>query len=158
MKLGLPSGETTNKIIKGVAIAGGIFVVYKVLDHFVFSKEDNITKKEVTDDIKKLEKQGITLSYALSQYEIWASQILQALNTVVFMENEEAIIRILGYMKNDADILQLIKAFGKRELDGGLFMNKGSGTLPEVIAFALDEDEIKVVNLGFQRRGLKYRF
>lgn len=158
MKLALPSGDTTNKIIRGVAIAGGIFVVYKVLDHFVFSREDDITKKDVTDDIKILEKKGITLSYTKSQYEVWASQLYQAVNTNIFSTNQEAIIRILGYMKNDADILQLIKAFGKRTLEGGLFMNKGDGTLPELVGFALDEDEIKVVNLGFQRRGLKYRF
>lgn len=158
MKLTLPSGDTTNKIIRGVAIAGGIFVVYKVLDHFVFSKEENITKKDVGKDIDLLKKQGITLSYTLSQYEIWASQLLQAINTNIFSTNTEVVIRILGYMKNDADILQLIKAFGNRELEGGLFMNKGKGTLPELVGFALDEDEIKVVNLGFQRRGLTYRF
>lgn len=158
MKVGLPSGETTNKIIRGVAIAGGIFVVYKVLDYYVFSKEENITKQDVKKDIDLLKKQGITLSYPLSQYEIWSSQILQAVNTIMFMQDEEAIMRILGYMKNDADILQLVKAFGKRQLEGGLFMNKGDGTLPELIQFALDNDEIKVVNLGFQRKGITYRF
>lgn len=78
MKLALPSGDTTNKIIRGVAIAGGIFVVYKVLDHFVFSRTEDITKKDVTDDIKILEKKGVTLSFPKSQYEVWASQLLQA--------------------------------------------------------------------------------
>jgi hypothetical protein len=154
----LPSGDGLSKVFKGAAILGGVYIAYQLLDKFVLSREDDITKKDVNKDLTALGKAGITKSYKDSQYEIWASQLYGAINTIVFGIDEDAIIRILGYMKNDADILQLIKAFGTRELEGGLFRNKGNGTLPELVAFALNEDEIKVVNLDFQRKRITYRF
>ena len=154
----VPSSTGITKVLKGAAIVGGVYVVYKILDKFVLNKEDDLSQREVSDDLTKLQKAGITQSYSDSQFEIWASQLYAAINTNVFATDEDAIIRILGYLKNDADVLKIIKVFGTRELEGGLFMNKGNGSLPELVGFALDEDEIKVVNLAFQRKGIKYRF
>jgi hypothetical protein len=57
------------------------------------------------------------LSYPLSQYDEWANSLYSAM----FRSgtDEEPIYRIMGYMKNNADVLQLIKAFGVRKAGWG---------------------------------------
>ena len=51
----------------------------------------------------------------------------------------------MGYMKNDADVLQLIKAFGARPAGGGqLFI--GNATLGEWFDDELTSTEIGIIN------------
>jgi hypothetical protein len=82
------------------------------------------------------------LSYPISQYDEWAN----ALHTAMYSygTDEQAIYRIMGYMKNNTDVLQLIKAYGvKKENTIGI---SGEGTLSEWLTNELDSTEIGIVN------------
>ena len=66
----------------------------------------------------------------------------------------------MGYMKNDADVLQLIKAYGVRPAGGGqLFI--GNATLNEWFSDELDSTEIGIINKTLAAKNnpsIKYRF
>jgi hypothetical protein len=83
------------------------------------------------------------LSYPLSQYDEWANSLYSAM----FRSgtDEEPIYRIMGYMKNNADVLQLIKAFGVRKAGWGQSF-VGNGTLNEWLSDELDTTELGIVN------------
>lgn len=89
------------------------------------------------------------LSYPLSQYDIWANQLKQAMFD--WGTNEEAIFSVFSKMKNDADVLQLIKSFGvwKIEARYGIplpFETTGTATLGEALIDELSSSDIGIIN------------
>lgn len=111
----------------------------------------------INTDIKEQAKKT-PLSYPLSVYETYAQDLYGAMYQ--FGTNEDTIFRIMGYMKNDADVLQLIKAFGVRPAGGSqLFI--GNATLNEWFSDELDTTDIGIINKTLASKNnptIKYRF
>jgi hypothetical protein len=111
----------------------------------------------ISSDIKEQAKKT-PLSYPLSVYETYAQDLYGAMYR--FGTDEDTIFRIMGYMKNDADVLQLIKAYGVRPAGGSqLFI--GNGTLNEWFSDELDTTDIGIINKTLASKNnpsIKYRF
>jgi hypothetical protein len=111
----------------------------------------------INTDIKEQAKKT-PLSYPLSVYETYAQDLYGAMYR--FGTDEDTIFRIMGYMKNDADVLQLIKAFGVRPAGGSqLFI--GNATLNEWFSDELDTTDIGIINKTLASKknpSINYRF
>ena len=111
----------------------------------------------ISTDIKEQAKKT-PLSYPLSVYDTYAQDLYGAMYRA--MTEEDTIYRIMGYMKNDADVLQLIKAFGVRKAGAGQ-MFAGNGTLNEFFSDELDSTDIGIINKTLASKNnptIKYRF
>ena len=111
----------------------------------------------INADIKEQAKKT-PLSYSLSVYETYAQDLYGAMYR--FGTDEDTIFRIMGYMKNDADVLQLIKAYGVRPAGGGqVFV--GNATLNEWFSDELDTTDIGIINKTLAAKknpSINYRF
>jgi hypothetical protein len=111
----------------------------------------------ISTDIKEQAKKT-PLSYRLSVYDTYAQDLYGAMYRA--MTEEDTIYRIMGYMKNDADVLQLIKAFGVRKAGAGQFF-LGNATLNEWFSDELDSTEIGIINkilASKKNPSITYRF
>ena len=150
--------QDTPQWAKGVialAAIGGGYLLYRNIKKTIDAKkggsggEGGVPASKLPSNINQditIAAKKSPLSYRLSQYDEWAS----ALHNAMFGcgTDEDTIYRIMGYMKNDTDVLQLIKAFGVRKEPKRLFVPcpYGEGTLSEYLTNELDKTEIGIVN------------
>ena len=135
------------KGVIAVAAIGAGYLIYRAVKKKADEKSgvkplSSSLPANINTDIQTEAKKN-PLSYSLSQYNEWAN----ALYSAMFMSgtDEEVIYRIMGYMKNNADVLQLIKSFGVRKAGWGQSF-LGDGTLTEWLSDELDTTEIGIVN------------
>lgn len=145
----------TPLIITGVALAG--YIGYRVWRKRNPSDESSLTKDEKDAKLK-----GQVLSYTLSSYQGLANTIFNAWfqNFNIFNPVDEAIIlSTFNKMKNDLDVVQLIRAFGKRRapIAFGSFLTSDV-TLPEWLSIGLDAKEITAVNDVLSKKGISFKF
>ena len=162
--------KDTPQWAKGVialAAIGGGYLLYRGITKGIKKKSDEAKgikpsssselPANISTDIKEQAKKT-PLSYPLSVYETYAQDLYGAMYR--FATDESTIYRIMGYMKNDADVLQLIKAYGVRPAGGGqLFI--GNATLNEWFSDELDTTEIGIINKTLASKNnpsIKYRF
>lgn len=118
-------------------------------------REDRIKQDEA--EAAKTQK----LSYPLSSYQGYADKIFTGWSTnynPFDRLNEEPIYEVFKAMKNDLDILELIKAFGKRREPTAIIGLLNNVALPEWLAVGMDTDEIDQINKILASKGIKYRF
>ena len=162
--------QDTPQWAKGVialAAIGGGYLLYRGITKGIKKKSDEAKgiktsssselPANISTDIKEQAKKT-PLSYQLSVYDTYAQSLYGAMYR--FATDESTIYRIMGYMKNDADVLQLIKAYGVRPAGGGqLFI--GNATLNEWFSDELDSTEIGIINKTLAAKNnpsIKYRF
>jgi hypothetical protein len=102
------------------------------------------------DDLRKL---GQTPSYSDTSYVGFADKINSA-GVTGFGTDENAIYDVFQQMKNDADVLKLIAAFGNRRIEFSLAWAGLSGWLRS----ELDAREIAKINAILAGKGITYRF
>ena len=149
---------------KGVAIIGigaaAYFLFQKINATATNVKKNADAKKslsEVTDDISELNKNGVKPSYTDSQYRSWADSLFTCF---------EGFGTCFGYMtifqnmKNDADVLKLIQAYGVRTIPSGKFnpMPDFRGTLPQALRDEVQTINIWGINQILKNRGITYKF
>ena len=108
--------NNANPYIQYAILGGGIFLTYKIYK-LMFKTEqeqsnkliESQTQKELTNYLKNTK-----LSYAPSQYTQWANIIY---NSTMYGlgDNYGAVRDVLKLMKNNADVAQLILAYGSRQ-------------------------------------------
>lgn len=110
--------------------------------------------KVFKDDKETFEDKGQKLTYPGTQYYQFADQIYEAMNSTWYDPSswgtgEEAIASVMYKMKNDLDVLQLIRVFGKRDGE----------TLAGWMASEMDPEEISTyANMILAKKGIKFRF
>ena len=110
----------------------------------------------VTSDLDKLQKQGIRPSYADSQYKIWADALTAAYSGWGTANDQS----VWDAMKNDADVLKLITAFGIRTIPSGT-LNPApdfTGSLPAVVRDEHNFLGLSAINFTLKVKNIKYRF
>jgi hypothetical protein len=164
----MSAGSTFNNLPPwakgGIAVLGSLTVVaigyaiYSGVKGRIKQAGDYKEQNAVKDDIKDLAAQNIKPSFTDSQYAAWANQILAAFNG--YQSDESAVYRIFVNMKNDADVLKLINAYGIREISSGTGNPQANfkGTLAGAIADEFDTDEVKELNVMLAKRGIKIKF
>lgn len=101
--------------------------------------------EDVKDDVTQLRKKQVP-SYTDGQYNQYAQVLFSAMDGVG--TDEEAIFRVMRYMKKDIDVAKLIVAFGV----------KGDNTLGAWLQDDLSSTDMEQVNKILANKGIKYQF
>jgi hypothetical protein len=142
-------------IITGVALAG--YLGYKY-----YRKKNPTDESSLTADEKAAKAKGQALSYTLTSYQGLANTIYNAwfqrynpFNAV----DETIVLSVFNKMKNDLDVLQLIRAFGKRRSPVNfLSLLVPDVTLPEWLSIGLEPKELKAINDVLAKKGISFQF
>jgi hypothetical protein len=142
-------------IITGVALAG--YLGYKW-----YRKRNPTDESSLSADEKAAKAKGQALSYTLTSYQGLANTIYNAwfqrfnpFNAV----DETIVLSVMDKMKNDLDVLQLIRAFGKRRSPVNFAsLLVPDVTLPEWLSIGLEANEIKAVNDVLAKKGISFKF
>lgn len=125
------------------AVIGGIILIRRTSEAIKARKAQKLIDK----DTETFQSKGQKLTYPLSQYTIYADILYTNMNGIGTYKQETA--GVFYKMKNDLDVLQLIKAFGKKE----------GYTLAEWIADDFsEEDKDFYINNILAKKGIKFRF
>lgn len=129
------------------AIVGGVILIRRA------GAAIQERKKQKAFDVDKetFEDKGQKLSYPVSQYYIFADTLFNAMDSSLFDWGtaETTVAGVMYKMKNDLDVLQTVKAFGKKD----------GYTLAEWIAGDFDpEDKNFYINNILAKKGIKFRF
>ena len=142
----------------GTYVAGGIAIAYgvkKLLNIFSPSAQQEKTETKNIEAELETEKKKSALTYPLSQYSTFANIIETAGFDIG--TDEDAIYSVFRKLKNNADYLQLKKAWGspnRKIYDWGFGYNM---TLPQYIRWEMSNNEVKKINAILQSKGIKYR-
>jgi len=136
----------------GVAVAWGVSKVLKILrpEYKREQSEQKTIEGELETETKKT-----GLSFPLSQYSAFANIIETAGFDVG--TDEAAIYNVFRSLKNNADYLQLAKAWGKptrKIYDWGFGYDM---TLPQFIRWEMDNKEVSKINAILKSKNIKYR-
>jgi hypothetical protein len=160
--------KTGNKMLLSkfdiYAIAAGTIGLGYLGYRYFKNRQERKEKRQQTTDIKEAEKAGQKLSYTLSSYTQMADQIFGAWASNVTLNlwnqtNGPLIIGIFRKMNNDLDVIQLIKAFGKRRQPTPFLSYATENVeLGQWLSIALDDDELDAINKHFAGKGIRFRF
>ena len=150
---GLPSWA--KGVISVGILAGVVYVIYKVTQKLGEepqrdTEEDKQIQTELQTEIKKT-----PLSYGASQYATFANNIQEAGYDIG--TDEEAIYSVFRKMKNNADYLALLKAWGKPTrtvYEWGVGRKK---TLSQFLHSEMSASEIAKINTILANNKVKYR-
>lgn len=150
---------------KGVLAVGALgltaivgFTVYSKVQSRIAHAGDFAEKADVKDEIKDLAKQNIKPSYSDSQYSTWANQLFAAMDG--YGSDFSPIIRVFINMKNNADVLKLLAAYGIREISSGNWNPEPNfkGTLTAALTNQLNAKEIAEINIALAKRAITIKF
>jgi len=156
----MKTAETLKKYKTPLMIAGAALVGYTF--YRVYRKRNPTDASALTQDEKDAKAKGQNLSYTLSSYQGAADTIFNAwfqrfnpLHPV----DETIVLSVMSKMKNDLDVIQLIRAFGKRRSPVNfLSLLTPNVSLPEWINIGLTEPQIAAINTVLNKKGISYQF
>jgi len=131
-----------------ISIALAVIVLVWII-YRRFRKTDE--RKDTLDADIKTDK----LTHLESYYFVLADKIQTAAEG--FGTDEELIYSVMQQMKTDSDVLQLIKAFGKRSFLNG-FGVAWKATLTEVLNYELSAKKLARVNEILAENGVSMKF
>lgn len=124
-------------------IIGGVILVRRTIEAIKTKREQSQFDKDETS----FQQSGQKLSYPLGQYVIFADTLYTAMEGMGTYETTVA--GVMYKMRNSLDVLQLIKAFGKKD----------GYSLTEWINDDFEEDDKAFyINNILAAKGIKYRF
>jgi len=148
-------------IISTAALVGGGYLVYKGIK-LIGAKPDPAQK--ALENESKAYSKSQQLTYPASNYAGFADQIFAAFQNTVNpfdVVDEQDIFDVYAKMKNDLDVNQLTKSFGKRRVPTAVpFVGLA---LPDVDLYtwineALTAAEKNKLNASLTAKGIKYQY
>lgn len=141
-------------VVAGLALIA--WKAYQIIDEAIKKAKEGKTVNESADELAGLQAQGINPTYTDAQYKIWADAMEECYQGWGTCTGDTVFVN----MKNDADILKLIIAFGVRTISSGAWNPEPdlTGDLPKILRSELDADAIDSINKILGRAGIKYRF
>jgi len=146
----LPPVAKTAIIVGGVI---GIALLARAGIRYINAANERREADQASKEGDELEKIGYTLTYPKSQYAGWANVLEGA--TDGCGTNVTAILSVMGNMKNDLDVTELIKAYGTRT--NSCLFSSAELALRSTL-HAEDSKTPELVNNMFKKKGIKYRF
>lgn len=161
---------------KGVTAVGGMAIVYFTGRGFINRLKDKANQEKEKQtiaqagrDLAGLKKSGVIPSYSPTQYKSWADGIEKQFSGCDWSEavkpylsgSGKYVYDIIGKMKNDADVLSLVQAFGVRTYDQcGISLGDGNITagLSQAISDELYSYEIEKINGVLASKKINFRF
>lgn len=148
----------------GIVVAAYLIVIRPLFQSLGITKTDAEIAKEKSDaaninDIEKnLNARGIDLTKSKAEWDQIADTIYNDLRYSAIADNEADAGYQVSRVKNDADMIYLIKTFGKRqEYLFGIPSGSPMG-LTEFITSNLDRSNINLINDNYNRKGMKFKF
>ena len=143
-----------------VAIIGGalvgIYISYKAINRAIEVSKEKKGLNTEKDELKQLNNQGIKQSFPDSMYITWADTLKKNLNGCT--NDPLLIIGVITKMKNDADWLKLVEAFGTTQVEGCMLASNRTVSLQAALNWKLDTVYVKMLNdQWFKAKGSKYR-
>jgi len=148
------------KAVVVIGIGAGVYVAYKRFTDTAakrkLSEEAKKTLKDVSGGIKDLENKGVKQSYPDAQYKIWADSAFSCYAGWGTCSGDTIFVNL----KNDADVLKLIQAFGVRTIPSGKWnpLPDFTGNLPQVMRDELSASDIASINSLLSKKGITYKF
>jgi hypothetical protein len=148
----------------GIVVAAYLIVIRPLFQSLGITKTDAEIAKEKSDaanisDIEKnLNARGIDLTKSKAEWDQIADTIYNDLRYSAVADNKADAGYQVSRVKNDADMIYLIKTFGKRqEYLFGIPSGSPMG-LAEFITSNLDRSNINLINDNYTRKGMKFKF
>lgn len=148
--------------VLAVGILGGVaFIGYKVYKGFQKKKELEGSKNEL-DEAKKEANQlnanpKTSQKLSPSQLSIFANSLQQAMSGAG--TDVSAIYKVFANMSNKADVLALIKAYGSRKINSGIYLVPDyEGSLGGALTNELSNSEVQALNMMLAKQGIGIRF
>jgi hypothetical protein len=148
----------------GIVVAAYLIVIRPLFQSLGITKTDAEIAKEKSDaaninDIEKnLNARGIDLTKSKAEWDQIADTIYNDLRYSALADNKADAGYQVSRVKNDADMIYLIKTFGKRqEYLFGIPSGSPMG-LSEFITSNLDRSNIDLINDNYSRKGMKFKF
>jgi hypothetical protein len=148
----------------GIVVAAYLIVIRPLFQSLGITKTDAEIAKEKSDaaninDIEKnLNARGIDLTKSKAEWDQIADTIYNDLRYSAIADNKADAGYQVSRVKNDADMIYLIKTFGKRqEYLFGIPSGSPMG-LTEFITSNLDRTNINLINDNYSRKGMKFKF
>ena len=148
----------------GIVVAAYLIVIRPIFQSLGITKTDAEIAKEKSDaaninDIEKnLNARGIDLTKSKAEWDQIADAIYNDLRYSSVDDDKADAGYQVARVKNDADVIYLIKSFGKRQ-EYFFFLPTGSPKgLTEFITSNLTRDNINLINDNYKRKGIKFRF
>ena len=156
---GLPKWAQGILAIAGLGITA--FIGWKIYSGIKESMETAKLKKEVKDvdkEIEELKESNIKPTLTSAQLSIMAGQLETS-----FQEagtDEDQIKRVFEQLKNDADLLMLIKKYGVRTIRSPyMWQADFKGTLGQTLSEEMTQSDIEeYVNSVLKKKGIKFSF
>jgi len=166
---GLPTWSKGVVAVIGVAAVALVgYSVYSGVKRRRDIREASKASQEAKKEVDDLRRTGIVPSYTPSQYEVFSQKLVQAMDSCG--TSEESVYSVFRSMKNKADVLSLISAFGVRfyqpcsatnpiSYTNWLFNNRAfGGGLATWLEYDLTSAEIKKINNILAGNGINYNF
>ena len=150
-------------IITIAVILAIIVLVMWIRRGIIKARKKAEAEQNFNDDYGDAVAQGQKPTYPASNYQIFADKIYEAACSGVFCygTDEETIKDVFKQMKNDVDILLLIKAFGLREERGTIcipFTECPGVALGQFLQTELNAAEFQEINDILKTQGIKFVF
>jgi hypothetical protein len=142
--------------LAGVSI--GAYLIYKKIKNMAAEKDSKKEAGDIDDDLKKLTKAGKKLTLTPSQISGIANELFTAMNG--YGTNYDAVLHAMVRVKNDVDLLAVVKSYGVRELSAGAWSPEPNfkGTLGQAFVEELSAKEKLALNNMLARKGIGHRF
>ncbi len=130
--------------------------IYNSIKDKIAAGKAGATVKDATTQLVVLATAGVLPSYADTQYKIWADAMDSCYQGWGTCTGDTIFVNL----KNDADILKLIQAFGVRTISSGKWNPEPDfmGDLPGVIRNELSGSDIDSINQSLAEKGITYKF
>ncbi len=163
--------RVTKGIINVIVVGGVAFAAWQIWKASKRAAELEKARRAAelaTAELQRLASQGIRPTYYDSQYELWASQLQEAMAGCG--TDEDMILGVMGKMRNDADVLKLVKTFdvryyrpcaGTQPISYTMYLLDSEtfgGGLGEWFGYDLSSGDVSDINEILAGNGVKYRF
>jgi hypothetical protein len=133
----------------------GLLGITKTAEEIAKQKQD---AANIIDIEKTLANKGIKITKSKAEWDIIADTIYNDLKYSRLGDNKGDAAYQVARVKNDADILYLIKSFGSRQENFFGLPNGSAQTLPEFIRGNLNDSLISQINDNYTRKGMNFKF
>jgi hypothetical protein len=148
----------------GIAVAAYLIVIKPLFQSLGITKSAEEKAKEKSDaaNINEIEKnlnaRGLALTKSKAEWDMIADTIYNNLRYSAIADNKADAGYQVARVQNDADIIYLVKTFGKRQeylfgLPSGSPMS-----LNEFITSNLTRENINLINDNYTRKGMSFKF
>jgi len=145
--------------VAGTAIAvGAIYVSYEAIKTYVANRNSNKEVSELTNKLTQLGQQGIHPTISQQQADSLANGLEAAFQG--YGSDFDVVKRSFNQIKNDADMVIILKSYGTRTISSGTWNPQSdfTGTLSATIADELSSGQVDELNTILQRSGITQKF